>query len=104
MAKYYVQSGSVKMVMDASDVSGAALWAAHSKLGELSFMYENDEFTEDERIDQVMMQALIELEPTITVSELGFNRADAVHLETYDIAMQWHQLAQALNRLEDRLS
>lgn len=104
MAKYYVQSGSVKMVMDASDVGGAALWAVHSSLSELSFIYENDEFTEDERVDQVMMQALIELEPTITVSELGFNRADSVHLETYEVAMQWHQLAQAMKRLEDRLT
>ncbi len=104
MAKYYVQSGCVKMVMDASDVTGAALWAAHAKLAELSFIYEGDEFTEEEQIDQVLMQALIELEPTISVSEKGFNRSDAVQLETYDIAMQWHQLAKALTRLEDRLN
>ncbi len=104
MAKYYVQSGSVKVVMDAKDVTGAALWAIHSKLAELSFIYEGDEFTEEEQVDQVLMQALIELDPTITVSELGFNRADAVFLETYEIAMQWHQLAKALTRLEDRLS
>jgi hypothetical protein len=102
MAKYYVQSGQLKMVMDASDAGGAALWALHSKLGELAFIYEGNEYTEQQQIDQVMVHALIELEPTILVSERGFGRTDADNFETFDIAMQWHQLAKALTRIEDR--
>ena len=103
MAKYYVQSGPLKMVMDAQDSVGAALWAAHSRLGELSGLYEGTEWTEDQQIDQVMMAALIEFDTSIAVSEKGFDRADADQMETFDIAMQWHQLAKALTRLGDKI-
>ena len=99
MAKYYVQSGQVKMIMDAQDVQGAALWAVHSRLGSIASIYEGEEYTEAEQLDQVLMAALIELDTTVSVSELGFDRSDAVVMESFDLAVQWHQLARALMRL-----
>ena len=104
MAKYYVQSGSCRMVLDAQDAEAAALTAMHSRLADLAFLYEADsEFTEPQRLDQVLMQALIELEATVLVSELGFDRSDAEAFETFELAVQWHQLACALIRLEKDL-
>lgn len=98
MAKYYVQSGPIRTVMDAQDIQGAALWAMHSVLGEISFIYEErSQWTDQQRFDQVLMHAMIELEPTVRVSERGFDRTDAIVLETFDLAVQWHQLATALS-------
>ncbi len=103
MAKFYVQSGTLKMVLDAKDCSGAILWAVHSRLSPISSVYEGNDFDEAQQIDQVMLQAMIELEPTVQVSEIGFDRNDAQSVDTFDVALQWHELAKTINRLEDKL-
>ena len=101
MAKYYVQSGSCRMVLDAQDAEAAALTAMHSRLADIAFIYDADsEFTDPQKLDQVLMQVLVELDTTVAVSEMGFDRVDASVYETFDLAVQWHQLACALIRLE----
>ena len=104
MAKYYVQSGPCRMVLGAQDAEAAALTAMHSRLADIAFIYDaGSELTESQRLDQVLMQALIELDTTIAVSEVGFDRVDAAVFETFELAVQWHQLACALVRLEQDL-
>jgi hypothetical protein len=46
-----------------------------------------------------MVESLIDLEPFIRFSEVGFDRDDADSVETFDIVMHWHQLMMAMSRL-----
>jgi hypothetical protein len=43
MAKFYVQSGDVKMVLQARDGRSAAIWAAHRKLNDALPFLEGEE-------------------------------------------------------------
>ena len=93
MPKFYVQSGSLEMVLQARDSRCAAIWAAHRTLSEsLPFLC-------DEPADYARLPELTRLGETIHVSQRGFDRADAVVFDTLDIVTEWNQLLVALDRL-----
>jgi len=94
MAKFYVQSGNVKMVLQARDSRCAAIWAAHRTLGDsLPFM---DEQPAEEVTSNAEASRLGE---TIRVSQRGFDRPDAKVFETLDVVSEWSRLLVALERL-----
>jgi hypothetical protein len=93
MAKFYVQSGSLEMVLQAKDSRCAAIWAAHRTLSRsLPFLC-------DEAADYAQLADLTQLGETIRVSQRGFDRDDAVLFETLDVVSEWNQLLVALDRL-----
>jgi len=100
MAKYYVESGSVKMVIASEDAQRSVLWMVHRVMESLGPIYNDDSFTEDQRLDSVIIESLLDLDHEISVSEQGFGRDDMEKYETFDIIMYWHQLMTALSRLE----
>jgi hypothetical protein len=94
MPKFYVQSGSLEMVLQANDSRCAAIWAAHRTLGQsLPFLCE-------EAGDYAKLADLTRLGETIRVSQRGFNRPDAAVFATLDIVSEWNQLLVALDRLQ----
>jgi hypothetical protein len=94
MPKFYVQSGSLEMVLQANDSRCAASWAAHRTLGQsLPFLCE-------EAADYTKLADLTQLGDTIRVSQRGFDRHDAVMFDTLDIVSEWNQLLVALDRLQ----
>jgi hypothetical protein len=94
MPKFYVQSGSLQMVLQANDSRCAAIWAAHRTLGQsLPFLCE-------EAGDYAKLADLTRLGETIRVSQRGFNRPDAAVFATLDIVSEWNQLLVALDRLQ----
>jgi hypothetical protein len=94
MAKFYVQSGNVKMVLQARDSRSAAIWAAHRTLGD------NMPFIDDQPVEEVTSKVeALRLDETIRVSQRGFDRADAKKFETLDIVSEWSRLLVALERL-----
>jgi len=94
MAKFYVQSGNVNMVLQARDSRCAAIWAAHRTLGDnLPFI---DEQPADEMTSNVETPRLGE---TVRVSQRGFDRPDAKVFETLDVVSEWSRLLVALERL-----
>jgi len=93
MPKFYVQSGSLEMVLQARDSRCAAIWAAHHTLSRsLPFLC-------DEPADYLQLADLTQLGETIRVSQRGFDRDDAVVFETLDVVSEWNQLLVALDRL-----
>lgn len=100
MPKYYVQSGSVRLVTTASDPRAAAIWAVHRTLAPiLPFLSESDEsgFT-------APPPAALTLGETVQVSEQGFDRPDSERLETLAVLSEWNQLLMAIERIERRLA
>src|SRR5262245_27996033 len=93
MPKFYVQSGNLKMVLQARDMRCAAIWAAHRTLSEsLPFLCEDAD-------DYSALADLTRLGETIHVSQRGFDRPDATTFDTLDIVTEWNQLLIALDRL-----
>jgi hypothetical protein len=94
MAKFYVQSGNLQVVLTARDSRCAAIWAAHRTLsGTLPFLCEEAE-------DYCGLADLTRLGDMILVSQRGFDRDDARVFDTLDIVREWNQLLVALDRLQ----
>ncbi len=100
MAKFYVQSGNVRTLISAEDTEKAALWAVHCAMRQVVPVYEDEELSPAEKSQLSIVGGVRVLGNTITVSEVGFDRSDAVQLDTFEMLVQWHQLMIALSRLE----
>lgn len=95
MAKFYVESGSLRMVITANNSRGAALWAVHRALsGVLPFV------GEDEENPTTSDSQRFKLAESIRVNQRGFDRSDARSYATLDLIGEWSQLIVALSRLE----
>lgn len=103
MAKYYVQSGTVRTVVSADDCEKAALWIVHRAMQQVVPVYEDAELSPEEKEDVAMVQGIMVLGNTVQLSEVGFDRPDATSLDTFELVVQWHQLMVALSRLEKLL-
>ncbi|HEY2412858.1 MAG TPA: hypothetical protein VGI40_11480 [Pirellulaceae bacterium] len=97
MAKFYVQSGTVKMILEARDSRCAAIWAAHRKLNETL------PFLGGEEPSNATNTNASGLAETMCVSQRGFDRKDATVFQTLDIVSEWSRLLVALDRLSARV-
>jgi hypothetical protein len=85
MAKYYVESGQVRVVFDAQDATEAAVrafqWSCDKQAG-----IEAESPLEHLRETQ---EGGWQLDDQIRVSELGFGRDDALVLDTLEVVATW---------------
>lgn len=100
MAKFYVQSGNVRTLISAEDTEKAALWAVHCSMRQVVPVYDDEELSPEQKSQLSVVDGVRVLGNTIRVSELGYDRPDAVELDTFELLVQWHQLMVALSRLE----
>jgi hypothetical protein len=103
MAKFYIQSGTLKVVIDSEDMERATLWAVHRVMQQIAPIYDDQTLTPDQKEDSAMIEGLLVLDTTMRISEQGFDRDDAVRMETFEAVMQWHQLMIALDKLDKLL-
>jgi hypothetical protein len=97
MPKFYVQSGSFQMVVQAHDSRCAAIWAVHRTLRQsLGFLCDEPQ----ERCESVAGR----FADTICVSERGFDLVEADEFETLAIVNEWNQLLVALERIQQRFA
>lgn len=108
MAKYYVQSGTLRTIIQAESTQKAAVWAVHQVLGQVlelesapSSTIETDADGYHKMDDRAPRVAV--LGPTVCVSEQGFDRRDAKSLDTLNVVSQWNDLVSTLDRLEKML-
>ncbi len=85
MAKYYVESGQVRVVFDAADATEAAVrafqWSSDKQAG-------IEAESPLEHLGQVEERGW-QLKDQIRVSELGFGRDDALVLDTLQVVANW---------------
>ena len=99
MAKYYLQCGSNRQIRSAASAQQAALSFMDLVLQAHLWIYDDPALTESDCRDHLMMEALLHLEPTIRVSQRGYDRQDAQLVGTPETIQQWHSLMVAVTRL-----
>jgi hypothetical protein len=97
MAKYYVQSGTLRAIIDSADADRAALWAIHTAMQQVMPIDSGDEL--DSPSDPVLAKRIM-LGETIHLSEIGFDRLDGLQIDTFEAFCHWNQLIQAVEKLE----
>ncbi len=100
MAKFYVQSGTLKMVVHAVEADRAALWAVHKVLSQVLPVFDDQELSPQEKQVVVAFHGAQVLSDLIRLSELGFDRDDAELFDTAEMIAEWAQLVMALSRIE----
>jgi len=96
MAKYYVESGTVRLIVSAADPRRAALWTVHRTLEHILPDAPVVIESEDEKF-QV-------LGDRVRLSERGFDRADSAEFDTLELVSEWSRLMIALSKMESDLS
>ncbi len=103
MAKYYLQSGQIRFVVNAADAEGAALWVLNTTIN--NSLPDGD--VEDQRLDAGAVEYLVQgtdcLDTHIHVSEIGFGRSEVAVFDTELLFKNWFQLLNAMNHLLDQL-
>lgn len=100
MAKYYIQSGTLRATLAADDSRRAALWAVHQAMQQVLPVYDDPDLTAQQKSDHAMVEGMFVLEGKIKLSEQGFDRDDAELVDTFDVVIEWNKLMVALDRLE----
>ena len=94
MAKFYVQSGSLRTVIAAESSGKAAIWAVHQVMQQIFPMDGSADSTSNERSV---------LSDRVKVSQRGFDRPDASEVETLEVVSQWNEMISTLDRLDKML-
>ena len=100
MAKFYVQSGTLRAIIDSEDAERAALWAIHTAMEQVMPLENEQESTEMIASGPTNMIALAE---TIELSEIGFDRDDCLRIDTFDAFQHWNMLLKAVEKLNTLL-
>ena len=118
MAKFYVQSGSVRSVVDSVDLDRAALWAVNDVMDHALSLdgesLEEDLYKEShcgtEDFGATKMNATKPsvgsryLGATVRISEIGFDRDDAMVVDTLEVFRDGYELFQAVSVLSAKVS
>ena len=100
MAKFYVQSGTLRAIIDSEDAERAALWAIHTAMEQVMPLESEQESTEMIASGPTNMIALAE---TIELSEIGFDRDDCLRIDTFEAFQHWNMLLKAVEKLNTLL-
>jgi len=128
MSKYYVQSGTVKSIVEAESSRRAALWAVHQAMQQILPLEHEEtacERSDQEGVDtdgsdhtgarsavtdvvlpnreQHLHKKTVVLSEKLRVSRCGFDRSDATQMATMEVVSEWNQLVTTLDRLEKML-
>jgi len=100
MAKFYIQSGSIRGIVDCYDSECAAVWIVNRVMEQIAPIDEEALYNGEDN-DDVGMFAL---DDSIRISEQGFDREDCEVIDTHLAFVQWHQLKRAIEAIHKQLS
>lgn len=103
MAKFYVQSGTLRSVVQAESSRKAALWAVHQAMQQVLPMEDQVNESPEAKSQHVSRRGVKVLSAKLTVSERGFDREEAISMPTLEVVTEWNQLVMTLDRLERML-
>ena len=101
MAKFYLTSGSMKLVVHADDAHKAALWAMH-RTAQQVLPGEEQYFSADGKLAEVTELDMLhwKLGDEFHISERGFDSTEFI-VKTEEIALEYFELMIALTKLEE---
>ena len=103
MAKYYIQSGEVQVVVSAVDAEGAALFVLNQTINKLLPVNAQDTRDIDDNTMRFAIQCLEVLGDEFKISEIGFGHGEVAIFDTELLFKRWCELVCAMNQLMDRL-
>ena len=103
MAKFYVQSGTMRTVVQAESSRKAALWAVHQAMQQVLPVEDDSAASPESKSEHVSRDGVAVLSQRVSISQRGFDREDSTSLTTMDIVREWNDLVVTLNRLERML-
>jgi hypothetical protein len=104
MTTFFIESGTLRMTVQADDARKAALWAVHRAMQQILPMYDDDEMPVDEKEQRALRRGWMVLDELVHVSRWGFGDPRSRRLTTFDLVTEWNKLMIALARLEKRLT
>lgn len=99
MAKYYVQCGPIRTILLADSIEQAAMSALDRTLQAHVWIYDDPQLSARDCHEHLMLEALLHLDPTLRISERGFDRDDAQLVGTPETVERWHSLMVGMQRL-----
>jgi hypothetical protein len=103
MAKYYVQSGTMRTVVEAESSRKAALWAVHQAMLQVLPIEDDGGPTPEMKSERAVVSGVAVLSGKVAVSEKGFDRGDATSMLTLEVVTEWNQMVMTLDRLQRML-
>jgi hypothetical protein len=103
MAKFYVQSGTLRKMVQAESSRKAAIWAVHEAMRQVLPMDDCPGESAETKSQQVGGKGVAVLSAGVKVSQHGFDRGDATTLGTLELVSEWNQMIETLDRLERML-
>ena len=103
MAKYYVQSGTMRSVVQAESSRNAALWAVHQIMQQVLPIDKEMGESAEIKSQQSRSGGVAVMSGEVRVSQAGFDRDDAHQLPTLEMVADWNQMVTTLDRLERML-
>ncbi len=100
MGKYYVQSGTLRTVVQAESGRKAAIWAVHQAMQQVLPL---DQQPAEAAHEPASERPMAVLAGTVQVSERGFDRGDGNTRATLEVVTEWNQMVTTLDRLERML-
>ena len=100
MAKFYVQSGSIRAIVDCFDSECAAVWIVNRVMNQIAPISDEAVYDCDEDTDVGMFA----LDDIIEISEQGFDREDREVIDTHMAFVHWHQLKRAIEAIYQQLN
>ncbi len=104
MAKFYVESGTLQLVVIADDVQRAALWSVHRAMQQVLPLDDEEGQSPELKSDGLSASGGMVLGDTLRINERGFGRSDGAVLDTFEVVTEWNQLMVAIARLENDLN
>jgi len=102
MAKFYVQSGSLRGIVDCFDSECAAVWAVNCVMARIGSLPTVDAPTGEDEKDSDEEVGMFALDDAIRMSERGFDRDDCEMMDTHLAFVHWHQLKKAIDAMHQQ--
>ena len=99
MSKYYVSCGVAELVLSSDSAESAALALLDRILTPHLWVYDDQLLSERDRLQHLMLEALLHLPTEIRVSEKGFASPDNKFVSVPDTVVTWHELMTGMRRL-----
>ena len=105
MAKFYVQSGSIRGIVDCYDSECAAVWVVNRVMEQIApindkAILHGEALRDGDDGGDVGMFAL---DDSILISEQGFDRVDCEVMDSHMAFVHWHQLKRAIEAIHQQL-
>ena len=100
MAKFYVSSGSLRMVVQADDPTKAALWAVHRTLEQILPIHGDQSLSAQAKTQLSLAKGCWVLDDQIHLSQIGFDDHEGDRLATEEVVTEWSQLMVAISKIE----